>query len=95
LVDGVAGPAGLPGLILNETTGAGVQTGPVSSPSDIAANFVPSIRSFLQTSVTTIATAIAGPTGVAVPRAVASNSLKNRAGRIPRARAHVGTRART
>ena len=70
-VSGVFGPSGLPGLAYNETIGAGVQTGPVSSPSDIDANFVPSIRSFLQTSVQTIATAIDGPAGVALPSAVA------------------------
>ncbi len=88
VVDGVAGPSGLPGVIFNETIGAGVQTGPVSSPSDIAANFVPSIRSFLQTSVQTIATAIGGPTGVARPSAVAPNvfvSKTRRATSSPRA----------
>ena len=66
-VDGLFGPSGLPGLIFNETIGAGVQTGPVATPNDIAANFVPSIRSFLQTSVQTMATAIGGPTSVARP----------------------------
>lgn len=81
-VDGVVGPSGLPGVIFNETIGAGVQTGPVSSPSDIAANFVPSIRSFLQTSVQTIATAIGGPAGVVPPSAV---QFKVRASNIGRA----------
>jgi len=70
-VGGLLGPSGLPGLIFNETIGAGVQTGPVATPSDIAANFVPSIRSFLQTSVQTIATAIGGPAGVARPSTAA------------------------
>ena len=84
-VGGLFGPSGLPGLIFNETIGAGVQTGPVSSPSDIAANFVPSIRSFLQTSVKTIATAIDGPVGVALPSAAAPRAT------VP----NVGTAAST
>ncbi len=79
-VGGLFGPSGLPGLIFNETIGAGVQTGPVSSPSDIAANFVPSIRSFLQTSVKTIASAIDGPVGVALPGAVAPGAAVSKAG---------------
>ena len=70
-VGGLLGPSGLPGLIFNETIGAGVQTGPVATPSDIPANFVPSIRSVLQTSAQTSATAIGSPAGVARPTAAA------------------------
>ena len=70
-VDGLLGPSGMRGLIFNETIGAGVQTGPVATPSDIPANFVPSIRSFLQTSAQTSATAIGSPAGVARPTAAA------------------------
>ena len=65
------GPSGMRGLIFNDTIGAGVQTGPVATPSDIPANFVPSIRSFLQTSAQTSATAIGSPAGVARPTAAA------------------------
>ena len=79
-VDGLFGPSGLPGLVLNLTVGAGVQTGPVSSPSDVAANFVPSIRSFLQTSVKTIATAIDGAVGAALPGAVSHKATASNAG---------------
>jgi hypothetical protein len=91
-VTGLFGPSGLPGLAVNETIGAGVQTGPVSSPSDIPANFVPSIRSFLQTSVQTIATAIKAPTGVAPPSAAAPTTIAantSSAAAAPRAAASI------
>ena len=78
-VSGLLGPSGLPGLVFNETIGAGVQTGPVATPSDIPANFVPSIRSFLQTSVQTVATAIGGPAGVAIPRTAAPRAAASTA----------------
>ena len=52
----------------------------MSSPSDVAANFVPSIRSFLQTSVKTIATAIDGAVGAALPGAVSHKATASNAG---------------
>ena len=71
-VDGLLAPPGLAGLVLNLTIGAGVQTSPVSSPSDIATNFIPSIRTFLQTAVKTIATAIHSPVAGTIPTGPAS-----------------------
>jgi hypothetical protein len=48
-VNGTLGPSGLPGTLLNLTTGAGVQTGPIVNPeTDIPGNFVPSARTAFQ-----------------------------------------------
>ena len=48
-VDGTLGPSGIPGTLLNLTTGAGVQTGPIVNPvTDIPGNFVPSFRTAFQ-----------------------------------------------
>ncbi len=67
-VDGLFGPSGLPGLVLNLTTGAGVQTGPIVDPeTDIPANFVPSVRTAIQSGVWTVAEAL---TATAPPAAV-------------------------
>ena len=82
-VDGLLGPSGLPGLTLNLTVGAGVQTGPIVNPvTDIAANFVPSVRTAVQAAQWGIATALStsaspvaavpSPARSAVPRAVAA-----------------------
>jgi len=57
-VEGLLGPSGLPGLSLNLTIGAGVQTGPITGPTDIAANFVPSARTAVQAAQWTIANAL-------------------------------------
>lgn len=58
-VDGLFGPSGLPGTSLNLTTGAGVQTGPIVNPeTDIAGNFVPSLRTSFQAAVWSIADAL-------------------------------------
>ena len=57
-VEGLLGPSGLPGLSLNLTVGAGVQTGPITGPTDIAANFVPSARTAVQAAQWTIASAL-------------------------------------
>ena len=71
-VDGLLGPAGLPGTLINLTIGAGVQTGPITSatPENIAANFVPSIRTATQTLVKTVAGDLATP--VSTPAAAVS-----------------------
>ena len=71
-VDGLLAPPGLAGLVLNLTIGAGVQTAPVASPSDIATNFTPSIRTFLQTATKTIAAAIDSPVTGTIPTPAAS-----------------------
>lgn len=59
-VNGLLGPTGLPGAVLNLTTGAGVQTGPILNPqTDIIGNFVPSVRTSYQAGLWTIAEALA------------------------------------
>lgn len=60
-VDGLVGPSGLPGTLLNLTVGAGVQTGPITKASEIAANFVPSVRTSVQSLVKTVAGDLATP----------------------------------
>ncbi len=61
VVNGLLGPEGLPGTILNLTIGAGVQTGPITglTPEAIAGNFAPSIRTAVQSVVKTVAGALA------------------------------------
>ena len=73
-VEGLLGPSGLPGLSLNLTVGAGVQTGPITGPTDIAANFVPSARTAVQAAQWTIASALStsATPAAAVPRAARS-----------------------
>ncbi len=63
VVNGLLGPEGLPGTILNLTIGAGVQTGPIDglTPEAIAANFAPSLRTAVQAVVKTVAGALATP----------------------------------
>ena len=63
VVNGLLGPEGLPGTILNLTIGAGVQTGPIDAltPEAIAANFAPSLRTAVQSVVKTVAGALATP----------------------------------
>jgi len=53
-VEGLLGPSGIPGTLLNLNTGAGVQTGPIVDLPDVAANFVPSFRTALQNAQWTI-----------------------------------------
>ena len=49
-VDGLLGPSGIPGTLLNLSIGAGIQTGPIVTPdaAGIAAVFVPSTRTLVQ-----------------------------------------------
>ena len=49
-VDGLLGPSGIPGTLLNLSIGAGIQTGPIITPdaAGIAAVFVPSTRTLVQ-----------------------------------------------
>jgi hypothetical protein len=54
-VDGLLGPSGIQGTLLNLTTGAGIQTGPIVDPeTDIPTNFVPSFRTAVQAAQWTI-----------------------------------------
>lgn len=67
VVDGLLGPSGIPGTLVNLTLGAGVQTGPIAANTEaelvtaIEENFVPSIRTEVQAGVKAIATALATP----------------------------------
>ncbi len=73
VVDGLLGPSGIPGTVINLTLGAGVQTGPIAGLGDIEANFVPSIRTEVQGGVRAIADALATPVqGAAATAAVAA-----------------------
>lgn len=48
-VDGLLGPSGLPGTVLNTTIGPGLQTGPILAlDADVKTNFTPSIRTAVQ-----------------------------------------------
>jgi hypothetical protein len=49
-VDGLLGPSGIPGTLLNLSIGAGIQTGPIVTPdaAGIEAVFVPSTRTLVQ-----------------------------------------------
>lgn len=47
-VDGLLGPSGLPGSVINLNLGPGVQTGPIVTPADIETNFAPSLRTAIQ-----------------------------------------------
>jgi hypothetical protein len=54
-VDGLLGPSGIQGTLLNLITGAGIQTGPIVDPeTDIPTNFVPSFRTAVQAAQWTI-----------------------------------------
>ena len=57
-IKGLLGPSGLPGTVLNLLTGAGIQTGPITTPEDIPGNFVPSLRTSLLGALWTTATAL-------------------------------------
>ena len=82
-IDGIFGATGIPGTILNITIGAGQQTGPIPygpltavpplTPTEesIAANYVPSVRTVVQSAVKGIANALATPVPGAVPVAAA------------------------
>ena len=71
-VDGLLGPSGIPGTLFNLVTGAGVQTGPIINPeTDIAANFVPSVRTSLQSAQWTIRNALQ-----ATPKAAAATAAR-------------------
>ena len=81
-VDGLLGPAGLPGLVLNLTVGAGVQTGPIATPDadGVAAVFVPSVRTEVQTLVKEITADLqVTPSAAAAPAAAAKKAARSAA----------------
>ena len=88
---GLLGPSGIPGALVNLTIGAGVQTGPVGFPQDIADNFVPSTRTVVQQGVKDIAAALATP----VPGAVASVTAPQAASVSAPEASSVASRARS
>ncbi|MFM8599771.1 MAG: hypothetical protein ACKOB8_12320 [Mycobacterium sp.] len=68
-VEGLLGSEGLTGALLNLTLGPGVQIGPISVPSDIEANFVPSLRTEAQIGVQAVADALATVPTLSAPAA--------------------------
>lgn len=81
---GWLGPSGLPGLTLNLTLGAGVQTGPIIEPGDIVGNFVPSLRTAQQAAVWNLAGALstqAAPVAAVAPRTPAAAAGRTAASR--------------
>jgi hypothetical protein len=83
-VDGLLGPSGIPGVLLNLSIGAGIQTGPIVTPdaAGIAAVFVPSTRTLVQATVKAItadlqvspAAAAAAPSAAAARSAAATEA---------------------
>lgn len=74
-VDGLLGPPGIMGALLNLTTGAGVQTGPIVNPvTDIRTNFVPSFRTSLQAAQWTVRVALETEPATAGPSAAAETA---------------------
>ncbi len=93
-IDGIFGATGIPGTILNITIGAGQQTGPIPygpvtatpplTPTEesIAANYVPSVRTVVQSAVKTVANALATPVPGAVAAAPAASAASARAAAV-------------
>lgn len=73
-VDGLLGPEGLAGTAINLSLGAGIQTGPIVNPqTDIAENFVPSLRTAVLSAVWGTQEAMSTPAvGAAAARAAAA-----------------------
>ena len=80
-VDGLLGPSGIQGTLLNLITGAGIQTGPILDPeTDIPTNFVPSFRTAAQAAQRTLAGALEtkpATTASSAPAARAAARLGN------------------
>ena len=93
-IDGIFGATGIPGTILNITIGAGQQTGPIPygpltavpplTPTEesIAANYVPSVRTVVQSAVKGVANALATPVPGAVAAAPAASAASARAAAV-------------
>ncbi len=84
VVDGLLGPSGIPGTVLNLTIGAGVQTGPIAAntPAELVTaiedNFVPSIRTEVQAAVKGVAGALATEVGSAATARAGASTLSAR-----------------
>ncbi|MEX0581077.1 MAG: hypothetical protein WD228_08200 [Mycobacterium sp.] len=82
-VDGLLGPSGIQGTLLNLITGAGIQTGPIVDPeTDIPTNFVPSFRTAAQAAQWTLKGALEKP-ATAVSSASAARSAARVANPTP------------
>jgi len=78
-VDGLLGPSGIQGTLLNLITGAGIQTGPIVNPdTDIPTNFVPSFRTAVQAAQWTLR----GALETAPPTAASSTPAARPAARL-------------
>jgi hypothetical protein len=66
-VEGLLGPTGTPGLALNLSIGAGVQTGPIFGDIPTPADFVPSLRTAAQAATWSLQNALS--TGPVLPTA--------------------------
>lgn len=77
-VDGLLGPTGIPGTVINLTIGGGVQTGPFPP----VTNFIPSVRGEIQGAVKLVAGALAtanpAPPPLAATKSVASSAAASR-----------------
>jgi len=80
-VNGLLGPSGIQGTLLNLITGAGIQTGPILDPeTDIPTNFVPSFRTAAQAAQRTLTGALEtkpATTASSVPAARSAARLGN------------------
>ena len=83
VVDGLLGPSGIPGTLLNLTIGAGVQTAPITAltpaPYVPATAFVPSIRTEVQSLYKGLAGALATPNPVSPPVASVRKAARSAA----------------
>jgi hypothetical protein len=84
VVDGLLGPSGVPGTLLNLTIGAGVQTAPITSftpPATYvpATAFVPSVRTEVQSLVKGLQGALATPNPVSPPVASVRKAARSAA----------------
>ena len=82
-VDGIFGATGIPGTLLNITIGAGQQTAPITTfpptEADIAAAYVPSVRTEVQSLVKSVANALATPNPVSPPVASVKKAARSAA----------------
>ena len=82
-VDGIFGATGIPGTLLNITIGAGQQTAPITTypptEADIAAAYVPSVRTEVQSLVKSVANALATPVPVSPPVASVKKAVRSAA----------------
>ena len=85
-IDGIFGATGIPGTILNVTIGAGQQTAPITTfpptEAEIAAAYVPSVRTVVQSAVKGVANALATPVPGAVAAAPAAAAASARAAAV-------------